>query len=143
MSNQKVMEIALKLLAKRNYTNSQLVNKLAENGFESEEIEECFQELTRWNYLNDYNYGVTRIIFLQKKMRSLAYVENDLLSKGIASQVVTTLLEEYYPLELELEIAKNFLHQKYSNNKIPASGWRLLVNAGFSENTLRHCFPEG
>ena len=137
------MEKALKLLAKKNYTKSQLEDKLAENGFEPEEIEDCFQELMRWNYLNDYNYGVTRIIFLQKKLRSLTYVENDLLSKGITAEVVAMLLKEYYPLEIELEIAKNFLHKKYPANKIPASAWRALVNAGFSENTLRHCLPEG
>ena len=143
MLEEKTMEVALKLLSKKNYTESQLIEKLVEIGFGIEEIDDCFQELKRWNYLSDYNYGVTRTRLLQKKLRSLAYIENDLLSKGMAIEVVRILLKEYYPIELELEIAKEFLKKKYHGCEIPISGWKVLANAGFTENTLRHCFPEG
>lgn len=139
MSQQTPMDLALKCLSRQAYSRSKLIAKLNRAGFDQDQTNECITRLENWGYLNDREYGIGRITTLQARLKSRNYVAGDLELQGLPSKLIQELLAEFYPEEMELEIARRLL-QKKSGKK--ANGYSFLVRAGFSENTVRHCFPE-
>lgn len=133
------MDLALKCLSRRAYSRSKMVAELNRAGFDETQINECIRRLENWGYLNDREFGMSRIITLQNRLKSRNYVVGDLEAKGIPRELVQELLVEFYPEEMELEIAYKLLQKKPSKKK---KGYALLLRAGFSESTIQRCFPD-
>lgn len=143
MAEKTVMDQALKLLSRQAYSATKLSEKLKRSGYSAEEIMDCLKRLEGWGYLNDRNYGINRIEAMKAKLKSRYYVENNLIESGLNQILVKELLEENYPESLEYSIAKKFLLSKNSTNKVKKHPqWMVLARAGFSEETIRKCFPD-
>jgi regulatory protein len=136
------MEMALDLLSGQAYTEKNLKKRLMKAGFEEAKVNDCLARLKNWGYLDDRNYCIHRIESLKLKLKSRLFVENDLLSNGSAVNLVNELLSEYYPEEIEYEIASKLLEKKNSVSKRLEQKWAFLIRAGFSENTVHRCFPD-
>jgi SOS response regulatory protein OraA/RecX len=137
-----VLETALKYLDKRAQTVRQLTDKLVQDGFASDAIAECIARICEWGYLNDRQFGADRLQSLLAKCKSRNYIETDLIGAGLAQPVVDELLAEYYPEVTELDIAQKLVARKFDRQKdSPVKMGQYLFRAGFSENTVRQCFP--
>lgn len=139
MTRRTPMDLALKSLSRQAYSRSKMIAKLNRAEFEQDQIDECIKRLENWGYLNDREYGIGRIATLQARLKSRNYVAGDLELQGLHPKLIQELLTEFYPEETELEIARRLLQKKSGNQ---TKKYNFLVRAGFSENTVHHCFPE-
>lgn len=139
MAERTPMDLALRSLSHQAYSRSKMVAKLNRAGFDEDQINQCVSRLENWGYLNDREFGIRRIATLQARLKSRNYVAGDLESQGLSSELVRELLTEFYPEEMELEIARKLLQKKRDKK---TNGYSLLIRAGFSESTVHHCFPE-
>lgn len=133
------MDLALKSLSRQAYSRNKMIAKLNRAGFDENQTNECVGRLENWGYLNDREFGIGRIATLQARLKSRNYVAGDLESQGISSHLIHDLLAEFYPDEMELEIARKLLWKKKDRKN---KGYSLLVRAGFSESTVHRCFPD-
>ncbi len=137
------MEIALDLLSRRAYVEKKMIQRLSESGCNMEEINETLSRLRQWGYLNDREYGKNRIVTLQSRLKSRAFVENDLRIGGLESGLIKELMNSYYPELLEIQIARQILlRNPHKQQRNKAWGPAFLIRSGFSENTVQQCFPE-
>lgn len=142
MTLKSPMQISLELLSRRAYTECGLSEKLLSYGFSNEEIIECLERLKSWGYINDRDFGINRITSLMAKLKSRAYIKNDLLKNGLTLGMCDEILNMYYPEETEINIANELLKKKFNKRlKITSQGQLVLQRAGFSEDTIHHCFP--
>ena len=136
------LQMSLDFLSRRAYTEQELSEKLSTCRFSDEEISECLQRLKSWGYLNDLNFGINRIISLKAKLKSRDYIKNDLLKHGLTTEACDDLMDINYPEETEKDIALELLKKKfYKRPKSTSQGAFFLQRAGFSEDTIHHCFP--
>lgn len=133
------MDVALKSLSRQGYSHNKMVAKLNRAGFDKNQTEECVTRLENWGYLNDREYGIRRIAVLQARLKSRNYVAGDMELQGLSPELIQQLLAEFYPEDMELEIARQLL-QKKSGKK--SKDYNTLARAGFSEGIIRHCFPD-
>jgi SOS response regulatory protein OraA/RecX len=141
--DDQVMEAALKCLDKQALTTQKLTDKLLQSGFEAAAAAQCVERLCHWGYLNDHQFGEDRLKALQAKLKSRSYIKTDLMHNGLGQSVVNGLIDEYYPEASEVDIAQKLLIRKFngSKNSMVKMG-QYLLRAGFSENTVRQCFPD-
>ncbi|HBF38866.1 MAG TPA: hypothetical protein DDW50_16295, partial [Firmicutes bacterium] len=83
----------------------------------------------------------SRIHQLQSRLKSRMYTKLDLKSRGLSQEIISELMDEYYPDEQELVIATKLLSKKATSSKPQVKIRAYLVRNGFSENTVRQCFP--
>lgn len=133
------MDMALKSLSRQAYSHNKLVAKLNRAGFDENQTQECVARLENWGYLNDREYGIRRIAVLQARLKSRNYVAGDLELQGINPDLIQELLAEFYPEDMELEIAHRLLGKKLGKK---SKGYTVLARAGFSEDTILRCFPD-
>jgi len=139
MPEQTPIDLALKILSRQAYSRSKMIAKLKKAGFSESQINECITRLENWGYLNDREYGIGRIATLQARFKSRNYVAGDLELQGISSNLIQELLVEFYQEEMEIEIAHKLLEKKANQKN---KGYSSLARSGFSENTIKHCFPD-
>jgi SOS response regulatory protein OraA/RecX len=138
-----VLETALKYLDKQALTVQKLSDKLLQAGFESAVVAECVERIGAWGYLDDRLFGTDRLRTLQARLKSRKYIEADLTHSGVAQPLVDELLEAYYPEVIELDIAQRLVARKFKRQKdSQVKIGQYLLRAGFSENTVRQCFPD-
>jgi regulatory protein len=139
--SKNAVDEAVKLLSRKAYSEKNLTDKLVTAGFDRTEVAECLRSLKNWHYINDREFGINRIKQLQARLKSRAYVSLDLENIGLLKDLVEELLNSYYPEDQELRIAQELLQKKANSQVNSRKMWAFLVRAGFSENTVHHCFP--
>ncbi|HBE80444.1 MAG TPA: hypothetical protein DDW65_22070 [Firmicutes bacterium] len=132
---------AVKLLSRKAYSEKNLADKLVTVGFDRTEVAECLHSLRNWHYINDREFAINRIKQLQTRLKSRAYTRLDLENLGLPKDLAGELLNTLYPEEQELRIAQQLLQKKANSQVNLRKMWAFLVRAGFSENTVHHCFP--
>lgn len=137
------LNYALNILSKRNITTVKLRQKMVKKGFPEEEITETVNKLIEWKYLDDYSYAVSYVKAKnQKYSRSKIFYE--LLNLGIAKDLVTDVLEDFYNEEREytncLELAYKIWNaegekwkEKYQKNRF---GYRFYSRRTYLEKKL-------
>ena len=137
------MDAALNRLDRKAYTRRELITQLEKDGFHPDEVAQATERLNGWGYLDDHDFGAERIRILMAREKSRAFVNADLEAKGLAEDLITTLLGEFYPEDREVEIARKFLRKRtVSRNRTPQSVIISLARAGFTPQTIRRCMPE-
>ena len=97
-------EIAAKLLAGRDFSRSEMEERLARRGFENEEIQTVIEKLLHYNYIIETGEDINQLAlmaeeYLMKKNKSfknknaLRSLEAFLLRKGFDHNLVTEYLE--------------------------------------------------
>lgn len=142
MAEQRVMDVALKLLAKQAFSRSQLSRKLIKAGFEEPEIMQCLERLSGWGYLDDSKYGITRVEELKAKLKSPNYIRMVLGESGMDADLIESILREYYPMETEIQVIDSLLQKRSSRRRSTIREWNFLVRSGFDEEAIRRCLPE-
>ncbi len=109
---------ALRYLVYRNRSSHEVREHLAKKGFPSAVVEETLSHLKALNYLNDKNFaqswGRSRT---QTKKIGKQRLRQELLTKGIESEVVKDALQSIYSEIDELQLARDCVQKKISSMK--------------------------
>ena len=133
---------ALYLLQKQDRTISNLSEKLRENGYPKEAIDQAIEYAASYHYIDDERYARNYIRYHQQG-KSRRRIYEDLLKKGILKEEIEVALDEEYNMDekemiAELLCKKNY-NQEEADAKEKSKMYRFLVGRGFrSEDITRY-----
>lgn len=136
---KRAIKRAMHILEKQERTEHQLREKLLQNGYPKEAIEEAVSYVKRYRYLDDERYARTFIQFHQDS-RSRMRIQNDLMRRGISRELIEVSMEEFQADEKEqireLLEKKHFLQtagDRNTNRKI----YQFLLRKGFRNSDIQ------
>ncbi|MCA9374120.1 regulatory protein RecX [Candidatus Peregrinibacteria bacterium] len=140
---KKLLDYAVRLLARRNYHSVQLQKKLSQKGIGSEEeIEQTISKLREYKYINDeafIEYYIKDQLTLRPQ--GTRKVRTKLFEKGIHGDTVEKELAKYESTELERAKKalkkKEALLQEESPFKRKEKLFRFLISRGFTISITR------
>lgn len=138
---------AMNLLAKRDYTELGMRQKLLEGYYNDTQINETIEYLKQYGYIDDERYVRNYFsVYIQTKPKSK--IIQKLIEKGISLELIESLVDEIYELERtlthlpdEMEIGRKLLNKKKYNmcNSVNErqKAFRYLIRNGISnENAI-------
>ena len=130
---------ALHLLEKQDRSEKNLRDKLKEGGYNEEIIDIAIDYINEYGYLDDARMAASHVRFYQDS-RSKQRIKQDLLGKGISSDVIERVIEEEYTAD-EGELIQALLDKKhYDKDKATyedrAKMYRFLMGRGFSSDAI-------
>ena len=133
---------ALHLLEKQDRSEKNLRDKLKEGGYPSDIIDIAIAYINDYGYLDDARMAASHIRFYQDS-RSRNRLRQDLMGKGISSEVIERVLEEEYTGD-EHELINKLLEKKgydKDNATFEEKGkmYRFLAGRGFSSEAINSC----
>jgi regulatory protein len=133
---------ALHLLEKQDRSEKNLRDKLREGGYSSEIIDIAIDYINEYGYLDDARMAASHVRFYQDS-RSKNRIRQDLMGKGISSDVIERVLEEEYTFD-EQELIIKLLEKKgydKENSTYEDKGkmYRFLAGRGFSSDAINSC----
>ena len=125
---------AMHLLERQERTEYQLREKLRQNCYPPEAIEDAVDYVKRYHYLDDERYARTFIHFHQET-RSKMRLKNDLARRGISRELIAYCLEEEFVSDERAQI-KRLLDQKNfspdtADREEYGKMYRFLMRRGF------------
>ncbi len=112
----KIMGKALKYLSFRDLSEKELKNKLRRNYGKSELIEKVCEELKRIAYLDDRRYVHNYIVSKRSRLwwgKNLLFKK--LVEKGVCSNIIHEVFDEYIKEEDEYQLAKKVFEKKINS----------------------------
>lgn len=130
---------ALHLLEKQDRSEKNLRDKLKEGGYSSDIIDVAIDYINDYGYLDDARMAASHVRFYQDS-RSRNRLRQDLMGKGISSEVIERVLEEEYTSD-EQELINRLLEKKgydKENATYEDRGkmYRFLAGRGFSSESI-------
>lgn len=148
LARKNALNDALKLISRMDYTEKMIVNKLMEKKYPPEISEYAATYLKEKNYTDDYTYAVrfSKNAFLSKK-KGKAYVEAELLRRGIKKDIIEEIINSYYEEESIREVAKKKLNSLVKNGASPQMKDFLklrdyLLRQGYSYDEIKDIISE-
>ena len=137
------LETAVRLLARRDHTKTEVQLKLQRKGFNRQEVEQAILELSERGYLNDERIKEQTIDkLIAEKRHGLRGISGKLRQMGL--QVSGEQLREYCSEQEEWEIARDLLLKHFKT--IEADNFprlvRYLANRGFSSSIMTRLAEE-
>lgn len=134
---------AMHLLEKRPYSERDMKNKLKENLYDDESIDEAIDYLKSFGYIDDHAYA-SQYIDTYTQNRSARRIEQDLMKKGISKDVIEEVLDrkrDEGELGDEESMIRNLLTKRgfdpeSADSKTIAKNVRFLYQKGFSAETI-------
>ena len=115
---EQAKSIALKFVAVRMRTQLEVEQQLQKKGYDADIIAEAVAFLQEYQYLDDEAYCRCwihdRVEFHPCGRQKMSF---DLAKKVTDRQLVSQSLEEYFPTELELELATSAAHKKLASGR--------------------------
>ena len=113
--NKRATVRAMSLLKNKDYTEKELRDKLKDGYYPEESVNTALDYVKSFKYVDDYRYAYNYISF-KSGVKSRKYIELKLKEKGIASKIISSVCEEYYSdnSNVELEQVLEFLSNKCS-----------------------------
>lgn len=141
---RQIETVCLRLLARREHSRRELLDKLALRGFGQEEVEPVIAEMAERNWQDDERYAESYIRQRIGKGYGPIRIAYELQQRGINSVDLETQAEElggWQNLALDVYLGK------YSDERMLTQGeWlkrsRFLQHRGFSGETIRQVFAE-
>ena len=130
---------ALHLLEKQDRSEKNLRDKLKEEGYPEEIIDIAIDYINDYGYLDDARMAASHIRFYQDS-RSKLRLKQDLIGKGISSEVIDRVLEEEYTCDESELIEKLIMKKHYDKENATyeerAKMFRFLAGRGFSSDSI-------
>ena len=130
---------ALHLLEKQDRSEKNLRDKLKEGGYPEEIIDIAIDYINDYGYLDDARMAASHIRFYQDS-RSKLRLKQDLIGKGISSEVIDRVLEEEYTCDESELIEKLIMKKHYDKENATyeerAKMFRFLAGKGFSSDSI-------
>ncbi len=130
---------AVNLLAFKGRTKQEIIKRLIEKGYSSDEIDEAVEKLSYYGYLNDQNYTISYIMDnASKKGKKLILIE--LEQKGIDKNILENVYSEVNIDEdavIDNIIKQRFLKMDLSDDKIYRRAVGYLLRRGFTYESIK------
>ncbi len=135
---------AMNLMQKKDYTEKQLRDKLAEGLYPKECIDDAIDYVKSFKYLDDERFARDYITY-HMNLRSRNRIITDLTGKGISKDLLMPIIEELYSDEsedVELTQVMNLLNKKHydpdnCDYKEKQKLIAFLMRKGFSMSTIK------
>lgn len=141
---QKALNTALRILAGRDHSKSELNRKLKQRGFKAEDIEKAVSECERLDYINDERTARLYINQMIRKGQGLNRIRHELKKKGLRGQRIQDILAEIESDLDEAQGAERILKKNIKRFEREADPkkrrgkiYRFLLARGFSQDTIR------
>ncbi|MRX26928.1 recombination regulator RecX [Kangiella sp. HZ709] len=137
--------IAMDLLARREHSRRELINKLKIRGFEGEEVEAYLDRLAENGLQSDQRFAESYVRMRSGSGYGQRRISQELQQKGIAESKISQIYEE---LELDwYQIALEIWQKKYnqlpgSDLKLKAKQSRFLQYRGFDFDIINWIFSQ-
>ncbi|MGY6277593.1 regulatory protein RecX [Methylomonas sp. MgM2] len=136
--------ICLRLLARREHSQKELLDKLAQRGFRHEDVEPVVASLAEKNWQNDGRYAESYV----RQRIAAGYgpirIRYELQQRGIGDVDLDEQADELGGWQVLLT---ELYHRKYDDHKsVPQNEWlkrtRFLQQRGFSAEMIKRLFAE-
>ena len=131
---------AMHLLEKMDRTEKQLRDKLTENGYPNDLVDEAVEYVRSYHYIDDRRYAENYIRYRQES-KSRILLKNELLRKGISSQIIDEAMEAEYHMDPRTLIDQWLKKKGYSSSEQDPEKERkigqFLLRKGFSWEDIR------
>lgn len=128
---------AVDLLARAEHSTAQLARKLAQRGYEEEEIQAALATLTERGYLDDEEACRHQFAFLYEESRqSVRQITAKLLQKGFPSALITECVPDD-TFKREKDAAVRCLDMHFKKSAEPQKMLQHLYRRGFSTAVCR------
>lgn len=130
---------AMYLLEQMDRTESQLRDKLMQNGYPQECVDDAIDYVKSFHYLDDYRYACTFIRYSKEK-HSKGQLTMKLMQKGLSRELISDALEEEYDSD-EFEQILAILEKKHYEKSDSASKefqrmYGYLARRGFKSGDI-------
>ena len=130
---------ALHLLEKQDRSEKNLRDKLKEGGYSEAVVDIAIDYINEYGYLDDARMAASHVRFYQDS-RSKLRIKQDLMGKGISSDIIERVLEEEYTSD-ETSLMERLLEKKHYDKdnatyEDRAKMYRFLASRGFSSDSI-------
>lgn len=130
---------AMHLLERQEKTEYQLREKLRQNSYPQEAIEDAIEYVKRYHYVDDVRYAKTFVLYHQEK-RSRLRLKTDLLRRGIKGDVIDVALDEVFTFD-EREQMRELLTKRRFPQNVGDDGefrknYQFLMRRGFKSSDI-------
>jgi regulatory protein len=137
---------AMHLLERMDRTEKQLHEKLCQNGYPEECIEAAISYVKKFHYIDDLRYASNYIHCYQDK-RSRQRLQQDLMRKGVAKNVIEDAMEEAFAAD-EREQIRSLLEKKHfdyntKDRKEMQRSYQFLMRRGFKSSDILAVMQHG
>lgn len=130
---------AMHLLERMDRTESQLAEKLRQNGYPDVCIEEAIAYVKSYHYIDDARYAENYVRFHQQK-KSRQRLKTDLYAKGIEKAVIEEALEKTFSSDeqekIRLLLEKRHFDYEKSDRKEQQKTYQFLMRRGFQSSDI-------
>ncbi len=144
-SQRSIREKCLNLLSRREYSQKELIDKLASKGFEASESQRVIDQFAENGWQSDQRYAESYCRYRIKKGYGPIKIGYELKQRGIENYNMDAVLFEI--AENWIEILKQVYEKKFSdvailNNKERLKRSRFLQQRGFSIEMINNLFKQ-
>jgi regulatory protein len=140
---QKAMNTAVRVLARRDHTRLEIEQKLKQRGYDQEIIQAVVLECERLNYIDDERTAKVYIFQLARRGFGFRRIRQELLKKGLRGDRFEQIVQESRMEIDEREIASSVLQKKMKSfereedsKKRKDKIYRFLYSRGFSQSVI-------
>jgi regulatory protein len=140
---------ALRLLARRDHSCSELSGKLADRGFSRDQIQWVVDRCLRFHYLDDERFAAAYTEQLQRRGYGCRRIQQMLAAKGVAHETISNCLEPLCSDAVQIGDCRKVVIKKLNMNRHPdpspearAKLHRFLLGRGFSPAIIRQVLDE-
>ncbi|MBR4706578.1 MAG: regulatory protein RecX [Pseudobutyrivibrio sp.] len=136
---------AMHLLEKQDRSEKNLRDKLKEGGYSEDIIDVAIDYINSYGYLDDARMAASHIRFYQDS-RSKQRLRQDLMNKGVSSEVIDRVMEEEYTGSEEELIKRLLEKKKYDPDTATYEDrgkiYRFLASKGFSSESINRVLKQ-
>lgn len=130
---------AMHLLERQEKTEYQLRDKLRQNSYPQESIEDAIAYVKRYHYVDDERYAKTFVLYHQEK-RSRLRLKTDLQRRGIDGEIIDAALEEVFTADEREQIKELLFKRRFPRNTGDEGEFRknyqFLMRRGFKSSDI-------
>lgn len=143
---KRVKKRALALLEKMDRTEKNLREKLSQNGYPEDLIEDAILYVKRYHYIDDERYADQYIAYRQKQ-KSALQLRQELMRKGIDRAVIERAMEQEYDSDdrekILLFLKKKGYEPEQTDRSRQQKIYASLMRRGFRSEDILSCMKCG
>ena len=136
---KRAIKRAMHLLERQERTEKQLYDKLKQNGYPDECIENAIEYVRSYHYIDDLRYAKTYIRYHQDK-KSRRKLQMDLMNKGVPRNLIEQALEEEFESDEVCKICELLQKRRYQNKTADEGEkrrtYQFLARRGFQSSDI-------
>ena len=130
--------VALAYLGRFARTEFQIKRYLQRKGFSASEVSDAIDYLREHQFLNDDAYAQSYIESRIRKLDGPLKIKQLLIQKGIEAPTAQKLLQDLYPVEVQIENAARLADKKRSRTRDQLK--RFVASRGYSPYVIMRSF---